>query len=420
MSQSDPVSQGKAPSFRWVVLLVFAVNGMLSQIFWINFASINLNVAGYYGVSTTAVDLLSLMFMVVYLVVGPIASIIIDSRGFRMGAGLGAILTGGFGFLRYFASGPSNFALMVVFQIGVAAGQPFLYNAISKVAARWFPPGERATAAGIANLGFFVGILLGFILPPALLDLGFPTMMLIFGILGIIGVILFIIFGKDHPDVPYGDIAPIPWREVVGDLRKLLRMRIAMVLAIMSLVGVGVFNALSTFIQYISGVYPVSSDDAATLGGLVIIMGIIGAVILPAMSDKLFKAGKSYARKIFLVIGLFVSVPCSILIAAITDLTSMFVIMAIYGFFTLPTLAIGMQWIAEETAPIPESESNNLLMYAGQIGGIIFILSVPILFGTYPSPGIPQYSNAMFLFAGLYAIIATLLLVTRTRRSAKE
>ncbi len=400
----------KAPPYRWVVLLVFAINGMLSQVFWINFASINEEVASYYGVPTTSVDLLSLMFMIVYLVVGPFASLLIDSRGFRLGAGVGALLTGGFGFLRYFATGPGNFSLMIGFQIGVAIGQPFLYNAITKVAARWFPPEQRATASGIANLGFLVGILLGFVLPPFLWAYGLPNMMLIFGLLGVVGMILFAVFGKDHPKIPYGETTPIPVKIVFRDLKQLLKMRFALVLAIMALVDLGAFNALSTFIDYITGIYPTTPDEAALLGGFAVIMGIIGSVVFPSISDVLFKKRKTYARKLFLVVGLMAAAPISIAIGVVSDLSTMYILLAVFGFLTVPTLAISMQWIAEETAPIPESESNNLLMYFGQIGGIVFILMVPALFTAFPSPAIPLYSSAMFMFAVLYVIISLLVL----------
>src|SRR4030042_712923 len=103
MSEAKSSLPAKAPPYRWVVLVVFMLVGLMNQIFWINFASINKEVADHYLVLPTDVDLLSLCFMVVYLVVGPFASIIIDSRGFRVGVSIGAILTGGFGFLRYFA-----------------------------------------------------------------------------------------------------------------------------------------------------------------------------------------------------------------------------------------------------------------------------------------------------------------------------
>ncbi len=418
MSEIKHSVPSKPPTYRWVVLLVFALNGLLSQIFWLNFASINSLVAQHYGVTTTQVDLLSLMFMVVYLVVGPFSSLLIDARGFRVGASVGVILTAGFGFLRFFAGATTSFTLLIIFQIGVAAGQPFLYNSISKLAARWFPPEERATASGLTNLGFFVGMLVGFILPPILYPLGMSTMLLILGIVGLGIATLFLIYGKDHPEIPYGDTTPIPLKQVLKDLGKLLRMRFAVSLAVVAFLALGSFNTIATLIQYITGIPNVSPDDSGTLGGILILAGIIGLIIIPAISDKWYKAKKAYARKLFVILGNVIAIPVSILVAVTTDFVTVLILMGILGFFVLPSFAIALQWIVEQTVPIQESESNNLLMYAGQISGILFIFMVPALFNT-PIGSTPMYSSAMFFFAILDVIsVLLLVLIKETKRKA--
>lgn len=422
MIESNSLAPQSAPRYRWVVLLVFALNGLLSQIYWLNFAAITNLTAQYYGVDPTAIYLLSLMFMVVYLVVGPFSSLLIDARGFRVGTSVGVVLTAGFGFLRVFATGPGDFWLLVIFQIGIAAGQPFLYNAISKMGARWFPPGERATAVGLANLGFFVGMLVAFAVPPLLIGQdGNPFILLLtLGILGLVIAGLFLAFGKDHPVIPFGDTTVIPMRQVLGDLKNLLKMRFAIVLAVTALIALGSFNAITTLLQNITGDPAVAADLPGTLAGYLgagmILAGIVGLLILPALSDKLFKLGKNYARKAIMVLGFIAAAPISLAIGLVKDFTVLIVLTAVFGFFILPAFAVALQWIAEQTAPIPESESNNLLMYFGQIGGILFILLVPVLFNT-GTIAIPNYSNAMYLFAVLGLITILLLISIKERKS---
>ena len=86
----------------------------------------------------------------VYIFVSIPASWVIDTYGLRVGVGIGAVLTGVFGLLRGLAG--DNYTTVLLAQIGIAVAQPFLLNAITTVAARWFPIEERATASGLGTL----------------------------------------------------------------------------------------------------------------------------------------------------------------------------------------------------------------------------------------------------------------------------
>jgi MFS family permease len=111
---------------------------------WITFAPITADAAKYYGVSDLKIGILSMSFMLVFITVSIPASWIIDTYGIRIGVGIGAVLTGIFGLSRGLVN--ANYNMLLMSQIGIAIGQPFLLNAITKLAARWFPINERATA----------------------------------------------------------------------------------------------------------------------------------------------------------------------------------------------------------------------------------------------------------------------------------
>ena len=49
------------------------------------------------------------------------------------------------------------------------------------------------------------------------------------------------------------------------------------------------------------------------------------------------------------------------------------------GFFLLGAGPIGFQYGAEVTFPAPEGTSNGLLLFMGQISGIIFIVTMDLL-----------------------------------------
>lgn len=156
----------KVYGYRWVVLFTFMLVSAINQLLWITFAPITSNASRYYGVSELSIVLLSMCFMIVYIVVSIPASWVIDTYGIRVAVGIGATLTGLFGLLRGLAG--TNYTLVLISQIGIAVGQPFILNSVTKVAAHWFPIRERVTASGFGSLAEYTGILLGLVLTPYL------------------------------------------------------------------------------------------------------------------------------------------------------------------------------------------------------------------------------------------------------------
>ena len=140
----------KVYKYRWVVLSVFMLIVAANQLLWITFAPITNDVAKLLNVSDLEIGLLSMCFMVVFIVFSIPASWIIDKYGIRVGIGIGALLTGLFGLMRGLVT--EDYTSILLSQIGIAIGQPFLLNAITKLAARWFPISERATASGLGRV----------------------------------------------------------------------------------------------------------------------------------------------------------------------------------------------------------------------------------------------------------------------------
>ena len=84
------------------------------------------------------------------------------------------MLTGVFGLMRGLLA--ADYTTVLIAQIGIAVGQPFLLNAITKVAARWFPLEDRATASGLGTLSMYGGQVVALALTPLLLlALGMPV-----------------------------------------------------------------------------------------------------------------------------------------------------------------------------------------------------------------------------------------------------
>lgn len=389
-------------SYRWVVLLAFMLVVVINQLMWITFAPITSNAATYFGVSDLSIGILSMSFMVVYIIISVPASWVIDTFGFRIAVGIGAVLTGIFGLMRGLVS--PNYTLVLVAQIGIAIGQPFILNAVTTVAARWFPTQERATAAGFGSLAIYLGIVIGLVLTPYLtIQSQINGMLLTYGIVSVIAVFVFFAFAKEHPPSP-----PCPPEQekrtlVIDGLKESLRMRDFVLLMAIFFVGLGVFNAVTTWIEEIVSPRGFSIIQAGNTGGLMIIGGIIGALVIPIISDHYRK------RTPYLILSVIGATMGLIGITFATSYWFLLIAAFVFGFFLLSAGPVGFQYGAEITHPTPEVTSNGLLLLMGQFSGIVFILGLDI----FKSPETGSMTLPLIVLIGLMAI--SLLFCARLR-----
>jgi cyanate permease len=359
----------KVYRYRWIMLVVYMLATAVNQMMWITFAPITSDAAQYYGVSDLKIGFLSMSFMIVYLVISIPASWIIDTYGIRIGVGTGVVLTGFFGMMRGLVA--DNYNLLLLSQIGIAVGQPFLLNSITKVSARWFPISERATASGLGTLAMYIGILAGMILTPFMVNgSGIEGTLYIYGIFSVVAAVVFLLLGRERPLT-----APCrPDQEeralAIDGLRLIFRSRDFKWLMFIFFIGLGVFNSVTTWIENIVGPRGFSAEQAGLTGGLMIIGGILGALIIPLLSDHYRR------RKPFIIVAL---AGATISLAGITFATSYAFLLAsgaAFGFFLLSSGPIGFQYGAEVTYPVSEGTSNGFLLLMGQVSGIAFIFGM--------------------------------------------
>ncbi len=396
---------GKTYGYRWVVLLVFMVITALNQLLWITFAPITHDAAAFYGVSDLSIGLLSLSFMIVYLFVSIPASWTIDRYGFRWAVGIGAVLTGVFGLMRGLLA--QDFAWVMISQIGIAVGQPFILNAVTTVAARWFPFDERATATGLGSLAIYLGILGGLVLTPFLvLRTDLPNTLILYGIVSVVAAALFIVFSREHPPTPAGPAGDEARALMLDGLKHALRDGNFAILMAVFFVGLGVFNAVTTWVEEILSPRGFSSTEAGTTGGVMIVGGIVGALVLPALSDR-------SRRRVPFILAALVGASVSLVGLTLASGYALLLVSAFgLGFFLLSAGPIGFQYGAEITYPVPEGTSNGLLLLMGQISGIIFIFAMDAL----KSPSNGSMSVPLLALVGL--ILVGLVLSLRLKESS--
>jgi cyanate permease len=170
-------------------------------------------------------------------------------------------------------------------------------------------------------------------------------------------------------------------------------------------VGLGTFNGVTTWIEDIVSPRGFSITQAGLIGGLMVIGGIIGALVLPSLSDRYRK------RTPFLVLAVL---GATLGLVGITYATGYWLLLAsafVLGFFLLSAGPIGFQYGAEIAYPAPEGTSTGLLLLMGQISGIIFIFGMD----SFKSPGTGSMTPSLVVLIGL--MVLSLLLCTRLRES---
>jgi sugar phosphate permease len=361
----------KLYSYRWVVLLAFMFIAAMNQLLWITFAPITGAAAAFYGTTDLMIGLLSMLFMVIYVVLVLPSAWVIDTYGFRVAVGIGAVLTAVFALTRgLFAA---NLTIVFISQIGIAVGQPLILGAITKLAARWFPVNERATATGLGALSMYLGILLAMLITPALtMKYQLPNMLLIYGIVTALSAIVFLLLAKEKPATPPCPAGDEERTLMFDGLKSMLRQKDFILLLVIFFIGLGMFNGISTWIENIVRPRGFSISQAGMLGGMMLIGGIIGAMIIPAISDKLGK------RKPFILLALIGLIPGLIGMTFAHSYGWLLVSGFSFGLFLLSSGPIGFQYGAEITYPAPEGTSNSLLLVMGQISGIIFIFGMDL------------------------------------------
>ena len=355
--------------YRWVMLAVYMLAIAVNQVMWITFAPITIDATQFFGVSDLKIGILSMCFMVVYLVVSIPASWIIDTYGIRTGVGIGVVFTGVFGMLRGLVL--DNYSLLLIFQVGIAVGQPFLLNSITKVAARWFPLKERATASGLGTLAMYLGILTGIGLTPFLANgRGIDGMLHLYGLISLVTAVVFFIFVRERPLTPPCRPDQEERALAVDGMRLLFRNRDFLWLMAIFFVGLGVFNSVTTWIENILSPRGFTAEQAGIAGGLMIMAGVIGALIMPMLSDR-------YRKRVpFINIAL---AGATLGLAGVTFAESYSLLLAsaaAFGFFLLSSGPIGFQYGAEVTFPVSEGTSNGFLLMMGQVSGIAFIFGM--------------------------------------------
>lgn len=386
--------------YRWIVLGVFMFVNLTIQMLWITFAPITGPAAAYYGVSDLQIGYFAMSFMIAFIPLSIPVSWMIDTLGFRPAVNVGVILMGVFGILRGLAG--NDYTLVLWSTIGIAVAQPFLLNAWTKVPANWFAVEERATAVGLITLANLVGTALGMVLTPILIEtISIPSVQVIFGGVAAFSSLLFLLLAREKPATP-----PCPPGQEVralmlDGLKHAFTVKSFWLYLLVSFIGLGLFNGINTWVENIIRPRGFTPTDAGTLGALMLVGGVLGAVIIPPFSDRRRK------RKPYIFLGIALAIPGLLGLTYATQAWLLFLSAFVFGFFLISANPIGMQYAAEIARPTPEGTSNGLIQLFGQ-AAVVYVYLMEAL-------KTPQGSFTPALLLSIGLLVVSLLLISQLK-----
>lgn len=408
-------------SYRWVVLGAFMLVTAVTQIMWLNYAPITSETQKLMGapgmpLSEFKIVLLALMFPLLYIPVSIPAGIIIDRKGYRYAVLIGAALTAGFGFLRLFAG---NYPLVLIGMIGISVGQPFVLNSITKMVSTWFPTEESATATGIATLSLFLGMIFTLALTPALLNAfgkhqlsSLRWIVLIYNLIAVAALVLFFLLAKKRPlkspkrteEELQAESAAIDW----GSFRKIFALYDFRLLCIILFIGNGAFVGILQLLEKILKPKGIGTTTAGNIGAVMVLAGVVGCVVLPALSDKYMR------RKPFLILAACVALPTLFMIGALKGVPAIYINAVFAGFFIFAAFPLVLTLAEETTGHALTGTATAILLLLGNAGGVVLTLLMEAIKGSKETNAGSFW--AMFFLVVLFAVALVIALFLKEPR----
>jgi len=236
------------------------------------------------------------------------------------------------------------------------------------------------------------------------IEYGLPGMLTVYGIVSVIFSICFLIFVKDKPPTPPAE-TDIERSSVFEGLKHIFKQRDMVLLIILLFNGIGIYNAITTWIEQMIAPRGFNAVQAGTLGAVLMVGGIVGCFVIPPFSDKFRK------RKIFIFLCVLMSLPGLLGLTFIGSYSLLLASAFFMGFFFMGGGPIMYQYSAEITSPAPEATSQGMLVLAGQVSGIIFIFGMDRF--RAESGSMTPFLLVMIALASIDIILALLLRESR-------
>src|SRR5215470_4093556 len=266
---------GRARDNRWAVVAGYCAVSSANQMLWLTFAPITTVAARHYGVAVSSMGWMANVFPLIYVILALPAGVLLD-RWFRGWLAIGALLTAGGGLLRI----GGGYERVLAGQLVIAVAQPFVLNALAKLASEYLAPAKRATDIAAGSASIFGGILLALVIGSILSRPSQVGLLVVIGAAYASAAASTLLVTLRHRGRRQGDV-----RLAAGPdrLRMIWSDPVIRALAGFVLAGFGVFVAMSTWLQTILKPAGVSASDAGALLAEMVLAGVAGSALIPPL-----------------------------------------------------------------------------------------------------------------------------------------
>ncbi|RUS34476.1 major facilitator superfamily domain-containing protein [Jimgerdemannia flammicorona] len=369
---------------RWLGIFLILFLNISSQINWLTFGPVAALVVEYYNIDYNALNWLSNVYAVTYVVISGAIGWSFDKFGIRWSLVVGALLNLLGAWLRYFAVFVTNnssgrFALTMVGQFVAALAAPYFLNMPTKYVALWFGEKERAIGNMIGSSPIGLAIVMPLIptLAPDVDHIPFALL-----VTSIISTVLFLptLFVTSTPLIPPSIIASSPPLPFFTGLRQIANNINFWILLVVFSFYLGLSTAFSTLLNQFLTPYGYTNDQAGIVGLLWTLVGCLGAVVITPFFRR--SAVMQISVKIMMsLLGVMYIV--LLFVVHENNLPAIAAVSSVLGLLVIVPLALVLELGAECSYPTSPSISASACWGGGQLMGVIFTVIMTQLI--YPS-----------------------------------
>ncbi|XP_049652300.1 solute carrier family 49 member A3 isoform X3 [Accipiter gentilis] len=423
------LAQFKTYRRRWFLLAVVSLLNCSNAMLWLTFAPVADKAAAYFHISLEMVNWLSIVYLLISIPFGLVATWVLDSVGLRSTVILSAWLNmmGSviriFSVLKFLGLDSQSYWFLFTGQCLCALAQPLIIFSPTKLAALWFPDHQRATANMIASmykiysagqtnmLGMLnaaglpmqkphlpcevpgswetggeapanpLGILIANVLSPALVSEGkhIPLMLGVYAIPAVTAcaVATVGIHEKVPPTPPSASATNSSSQPFLMGLKMLLRNKPYIILTVCFGGGIGIFTCFSALLEQILCEKGYSNEFAGLNGALFTVCGLLGAFLLGLYVDRTRKFIES--TKICFCLSALASIMFAVTSRFRHRAITLAITSSLFGFFGFAIYPIAMELAVECSYPVGEGTSTGLIFVASQIEGVILMILLQAL-----------------------------------------
>ncbi|MCL4477752.1 MAG: MFS transporter [Deltaproteobacteria bacterium] len=393
-------SKSAYSSYRWVVLLLFMFQVILTQFLWLNFAPIQPTIEKLLNITDFKFVLLLSVFNIFNLLLSLPVGAILDSKGFKFTVGVGSVIMAVAVLLRLRSD---SYAWILAGQIGIAIAQPFIVNSGAKLASVWFNKNEEAIANGFASMAMFIGMIAALVITPIIIkSISLFHVIAIYDGVTVSGSLLFLLLAKDNPSMSISLQKERQAYHPIEAYKKLFKIKDMIILALIMFIGVGFFNGITNWLDKLLGPQGFTEEQSGIIVGILVAGGIVGAVVIPILSDLIKR------RKPFLVTGTIAAGVFMYPLMQTTSYTTAIVLAAILGFLVISLLPIIFQMTIEVVGEKLTGSATGMLWVFGATGAIATIYTMEFI-GEKTS----DFRNGMWLLMAMFVIAFLLSLILK-------